>query len=418
LAANRTALSRGARAAAERARYVDEACGGDEALRREVESLLASPATADGVFAGPALAVVPPPGAMPSVLTGRRLGVYQLHERIGAGGMGEVYRARDTKLGRDVAIKILPHAFTDDPERLARFEREARMLATLNHPNIATIHGTEESDGVRAIVMELVDGETLAERIERGRLSVADALAIAKPLADALDAAHEKGIVHRDFKPANIKITPSATVKVLDFGLAKVAAASGAASQAPTLTVNGTREGTILGTAAYMSPEQARGQPVDKRTDIWAFGCVLYELLTGRTAFARETMSDSIAAILERQPDWTALPADVSPAVHRVLRRCLEKDPRIRLRDIGDRHQAVEPRHPADVDARAGETRAGDPRASVLVHHACPEDPEARSARGPQKLTGDPQGVGIQLGVRVQEEQEVGVAECGALVAG
>ena len=272
------------------------------------------------------------------MLTGRRLGVYHVQERIGAGGMGEVYRARDTRLGRDVAIKILPAVFTSDPERLARFEREARVLASLNHPNIATIHGVEEGDGVQALVMELVDGETLAERIARGPLRVADALAIATQIADALEAAHEKGIVHRDLKPANIKITPAGTVKVLDFGLAKAAegdAASPDLTQSPTISAIGTRAGVILGTAAYMSPEQARGLAVDKRTDIWAFGCVLYEMLTGRAAFAGATITDTIAAILEREPDWTRV-ASASAPLRRLLRRCLEKDSRHRLRDIAD----------------------------------------------------------------------------------
>ena len=275
---------------------------------------------------------------MEAILTGRRLGVYQVQERIGAGGMGEVYRARDTRLGRDVAIKILPAVFTSDPERLARFEREARVLASLNHPNIATIHGVEGND-VQALVMELVDGETLAERIARGPLRVADALAIATQIADALDAAHEKGIVHRDLKPANIKITPIGTVKVLDFGLAKAAegdVASPDLTHSPTISAIGTRGGVILGTAAYMSPEQARGLVVDKRTDNWAFGCVLYEMLTGRAAFAGATLSDIVAAILTREPDWTQMPADTPAAMRRVLRRCLEKDARRRLRDIAD----------------------------------------------------------------------------------
>jgi Tol biopolymer transport system component len=277
-------------------------------------------------------------------LTGRRFGTYLVQERIGAGGMGEVYRARDTKLARDIAIKILPSAFTDDPDRLARFAREARMLAALNHPNIATIHGFEESDGVHAIVMELVEGDTLAERIARSRgpIPVDEALAIARQIADALEAAHEKGIVHRDLKPANIKITPTGVVKALDFGLAKVDVGDAAASQAPTVTMGGTHKGLILGTVAYMSPEQARGLPVDKRTDVWAFGCVLYEMLTGQAAFARKTISDTIAAILDREPEWTALPAATTPTVRRLLRRCLEKDSRRRLRDIGDARLEIE----------------------------------------------------------------------------
>ena len=217
--------------------------------------------------------------------------------RIGEGGMGEVYRAHDTKLGRDVAIKILPPAFTADPDRLARFEREARLLASLNHPHIGAIYGVEESDGVPALVLELVEGDTLADKLARGEarvegLPVPEALAIARQIADALDAAHERGIVHRDLKPANIKITPAGTVKVLDFGLAKVSRRRWIrprASRSPAMGVGDTRDGMILGTAAYMSPEQARGQAVDKRADIWAFGCVLYELLTGRPAFARAT---------------------------------------------------------------------------------------------------------------------------------
>jgi serine/threonine protein kinase/Tol biopolymer transport system component len=286
-------------------------------------------------------------------LTGRRLGVYQVQERIGAGGMGEVYQARDTRLGRDVAIKILPQIFTADPDRLARFEREARVLASLNHPNIGAIYGLEEADGVRALVLELVEGETLVERIRRpeglrlpgdgsGRpssLPIKDALAIARQIAEALDAAHEKGIVHRDLKPANIKITPDGRVKVLDFGLAKAAAGESGTpdlTHSPTVTVAGTRDGVILGTAAYMSPEQARGYAVDKRADIWAFGCVLYEMLTGGAVFRGETISDTIAMILERAPDWSALPAATPSSVRHLLRRCLDKDPKQRLRDIGD----------------------------------------------------------------------------------
>src|SRR5687767_2250574 len=268
---------------------------------------------------------------------GTRIGVYQIEFRIGAGGMGEVYRARDTKLRRDVAIKILPRVFTSDPDRLMRFEREARMLATLNHPHIGAIYGLEDADGMLALVLELVDGETVANRIARGPLPVKDALTLARQIADALDAAHEKGIVHRDLKPANIKITSEGTVKVLDFGLAKAAGAATADhTQSPTATAGGTREGVILGTAAYMSPEQARGLKVDKRTDIWAFGCVLYEMLTGRLPFAGHTVSDTIAAILEREPDWKALPDGTPASIRRVLQRSLEKDLKRRLRDIGD----------------------------------------------------------------------------------
>jgi len=307
--------------AAVRAAFLAEACAGDEGLRREVQALLDEPATTEGFLDRPAL-------------IGRRLGVYHIQERIGAGGMGEVYRARDTRLGRDVAIKILPPVFTADPGRLARFEREARVLAALNHPNIATIHGVEDNDGVHALVLELVEGETLAERIARGPCRVADAATIATQIADALDSAHEKGIVHRDLKPANIKITPAGTVKVLDFGLAK--ATGGAHPDERTLTAAHTREGVIVGTASYMSPEQARGLDVDKRTDIWAFGCVVYEMLTGRAPFAGDTSVDTIAAVLDRQPAWDALPSATPPTIRRLLVRSLEKDPRQRLRDIGD----------------------------------------------------------------------------------
>jgi serine/threonine protein kinase/Tol biopolymer transport system component len=350
-----------ARLAGERAAYLAEACSGDGELRREVGLLLAQGASADEFLNRDALT-----GALslnePAALTGRRLGIYHVQELIGAGGMGEVYRARDTRLGRDVAIKILPAVFVSDPQRLARFEREARVLASLNHPNIATIHGIEEGDpstgsgqAAPALVMELVDGETLAERIARGPLRIGDALAIATQIAEALDAAHEKGIVHRDLKPANIKITPGGTVKVLDFGLAKAIHPEGLAggpSNAPTMTVSGTREGVIVGTAAYMSPEQARGLAVDKRTDIWAFGCVLYEMLTGRAAFSGETISDVVAAILEREPDWDALPSALSPALRRVLRRCLDKDPKRRVRDIGDARADL-------ADTSTPETAAG-----------------------------------------------------------
>jgi len=259
---------------------------------------------------------------------------------LAVGGMGEVYRARDTTLGRDVAIKILPRHFTADPERLERFEREARMLAALNHPNIGAIYGLEAAaGGVRALVLELVEGETVADRIQRGPVPVTDALTIARQIADALDAAHEKGIVHRDLKPANIKVTPDRVVKVLDFGLAKAATGE---RQSPVVTVDSTQKGTILGTAAYMSPEQARGQSVDKRTDIWAFGCVLYEMLTGHAAFPGETVSDTIAAILEREPDWAALPATTPAMVARLLKRGLEKDPKRRVRDIADARAEID----------------------------------------------------------------------------
>ena len=259
--------------------------------------------------------------------------------------MGEVYRARDTKLKRQVAIKILPLAVAADADRLARFQREAEVLASLNHPNIAHIHGLEESGGLTALVMELVEGDDLAQRIARGAIPLDRALPIARQIAEALEAAHEQGIIHRDLKPANIKVRTDGTVKVLDFGLAKAidpAQGSGLKAQvdladSPTITSPAMTEfGMILGTAAYMSPEQARGQALDKRTDIWAFGCVLFEMITGRMVFPGATVSDTIAAVLERSPDWTALPPATSPPVRHVLARCLEKDPKRRWRDIGD----------------------------------------------------------------------------------
>jgi Tol biopolymer transport system component len=255
---------------------------------------------------------------------------------LGVGGMGDVYRAHDPTLDREVAIKVLPPAFVADPERRARFDREARTLATLNHPHIGAIYGVEDAGDVRGLVLELVEGETLAERISRA-LPIADALSIARQIADGLDAAHEKGIVHRDLKPANIKITPDGVVKVLDFGLAKAPAAD---VSSPGHAHS--REGAILGTAAYMSPEQARGQSVDKRADIWAFGCVLYEMLTGRQAFSGETASDVIARIIEREPDWTALPAATPARIRRLVAHCLAKDPKQRLRDIADARFAID----------------------------------------------------------------------------
>jgi eukaryotic-like serine/threonine-protein kinase len=295
---------------------------------------------------------------------GSRLGPYQIASALGAGGMGEVYRAHDLKLGRDVALKILPVAFRSDLDRLARFEREARALAALNHPNIATIFGLEEHQSIHALVLELVEGQTLAEIIESHavasqRMPITETLAIARQIADALDTAHERGIVHRDLKPANIKVTADGLVKVLDFGLAKAmdAAASSSwnvadLSRSPTMAGGATQSGVILGTAAYMSPEQARGKPVDKRADIWAFGCVVYEMLTGRVTFPGETLSDVIVAILDRSPDWSAVPAGTPATVMRLLRRCLEKETRRRLRDIGDARPELEDT-PSAADALA-----------------------------------------------------------------
>ena len=321
-------------------------------------------------------------------LIGRQIGSYKILSLLGAGGMGEVYRAKDTTLGREVAIKVLPRAFTSDPDRLARFEREARVLATLNHPHIGAIYGFEQSDpspgtgqaAMRALVLELIEGPTLAELLSgsglktQAGLPLSDALKIASQIAEALEAAHEKGIVHRDLKPANIKLTPDGVVKVLDFGLAKLDVAEAdarAASQSPTMTIGGTRDGIILGTAAYMSPEQARGQSVDKRTDVWAFGCVLYEMLTGRVAFAGHTISDTIAAILEREPDWKALPDTTLGSMRRLLQRCLEKNPRRRLHDIADARIEIDDAREAPVVPVAADARPAVRRLRVVLWTLC-----------------------------------------------
>ena len=278
-----------------------------------------------------------------SLTTGTRIGSYEVVSPIGAGGMGEVYRARDTRLNRDVALKILPAEFAADPDRLARFKREAHVLASLNHPNIAAIYGLEEDgrEGPPALVLELVEGPTLADRIPQGAVPLDEAMPIARQIADALEAAHEQGIVHRDLKPANIKLRPDGTVKVLDFGLAKaLEPASGIradVTNSPMITSPAlmTRVGVLLGTAAYMSPEQAKGRQVDKRSDIWAFGCVLYDMLTGKRAFDGEDVSDTLAAVLRGEPDWNALPTDTPPALRTLLRRSVQRDPKRRLPDIG-----------------------------------------------------------------------------------
>ena len=277
---------------------------------------------------------------------GTRLGVYQIAAPIGEGGMGQVYRARDTTLDRDVAIKILPDAFAADPERLARFEREARTLASLNHPHIAAIYAIETSTGQHALVMELVEGEDLSQRIARGAIPIEEALPIARQIAEALEAAHEQGIIHRDLKPANIKVRTDGTVKVLDFGLAKAMEPTGAMSpglsMSPTLSLQATQAGMILGTAGYMSPEQARGKTVDKRADIWAFGAVLFEMLTGTRAFPGEDITDTLAAVVRSEPDWRLVPGTVSPTLLVFLRRSLQKDPKQRIPDIAAMRLALE----------------------------------------------------------------------------
>jgi tRNA A-37 threonylcarbamoyl transferase component Bud32 len=332
-----------ARPAQERAAAIAELSQGDEALRRDVESLLTHLTRASEAGFGTAPLQVAMPRAS---LLHRQLGSYTVQALLGVGGMGEVYRAHDATLGRDVAIKILPEPWLADAERHARFEREARVLASLNHPNIGAIYGTHESDGVRALVLELVEGETLADRIERQAdgevrrgLPAADAVAIAKQLTVALEAAHARGIVHRDLKPTNIKITHDGRVKVLDFGLAR--AVTGSESERDSASdhskdLSGARGTLLLGTAAYMSPEQARGRPADKRTDIWAFGCVLYEMLTGRQAFGGVDIAETLANVIKGDIEWSALPRDTPSSLRVCLRRCLQKDVDQRIHDAGD----------------------------------------------------------------------------------
>ena len=325
----------------ERGAFLEKACAGDDLLRKEVEDLLARQQEADGFFESPAFELTAgalrdesATGAVPSSILH-----YRMLEKIGEGGMGVVYRATDTRLNREVAIKILPEVFAADRERLARFEREAKLLASLNHPNIAAIHGLERTDSGPVLVMELVKGDTLAKRIAKGPLPVEEALDVCRQIAEGLEAAHEKGIVHRDLKPANVKITPEGNVKVLDFGLAKALADDVQAidlTHSPTITEAMTKPGVILGTAAYMSPEQAKGKPVDKRGDIWALGCILFECLTGRRAFPGDTVSETIAAILGREPDWEALPRTTPAAVLKLLERSLRKNPHERMHDVAD----------------------------------------------------------------------------------
>jgi len=331
---------------AARAAFLDTACVEDAELRADVESLLQHEHDLPSV---PALDVIAAEigTRSSSAAIGARLGPYEIQSLIGEGGMGQVYRAHDAELGRNVAIKVLPPVFALDPNRRARFEREARVLASLNHPHIAAIYGIAEGDGFRGLVLELVEGETLADRLRAmtsgssrtGGLPVREALVVASQIAEALDAAHETGVIHRDLKPANIKMTPGGDVKVLDFGLARATGRQDDVAEVASTVGTEARDtgvGVLLGTAAYMSPEQALGKPVDKRTDIWAFGCVLYEMLTGQPGFGRDTVPSTIAAVIEHEPHWSAVPSVTPPGVVRLLRRCLEKDPKRRLRDIGE----------------------------------------------------------------------------------
>jgi eukaryotic-like serine/threonine-protein kinase len=321
----------------QRSAYLDANCAEPE-MRREVESLLVAEEQApSGFLAQPALSLTE------ELAVGCRLGVYEIVARVGAGGMGDVYHARDTKLGRSVAIKVLPLAFVGEPERLLRFQREARILASLNHPNIATIHGFEQSGETQYLVMELVPGITLAERLQAGPLELPEALAIAQQICAALESAHEQGIIHRDLKPANVEVVPDGRVKVLDFGLAKAFAGDlDADTQRNLAKAAGSEAGAILGTPTYMSPEQVRGKSVDKRADIWAFGCVFYEMLSGRRAFDAESVTEVLVAVLTKEPDWSCLPQSTPPAIQRLLRRCLVKEPKQRLRDIGDARITIE----------------------------------------------------------------------------
>ena len=395
----------------ERGAFLSSAAAGDEDLLREVQSLLRSDdpdAELTGLLQRHDASMG---GATAAVALQRSIGPYRVVGLLGSGGIGEVFRAHDSKLNRDVALKLLPRAFELDADRLARFRREARALAALNHPHIAAIYGLEESDGRQALVLELVEGITLAERIAVRPLPVREALGLARQIAEALEAAHEKGIVHRDLKPANIKVTPAGDVKVLDFGLAKTAAVEPAVEivRSSLTADSGTRVGAVLGTAAYMSPEQARGLEVDSRTDIWAFGCVLFEMLSGGKAFGADTDSDSTDKVLAREPDWAALPARTPAKIRGLLRRCLEKDPATRPQTIAEARQIVDRLLTGGVLTRPVATAAAaisllaiaaavlvtillvDRRDSVPTTSSSPETPPTMVAVLPlANATGDP----------------------------
>ena len=308
-----------------------------------------------------------------ALAVGSRLGHYDVTALIGEGGMGQVYQATDTKLNRQVALKILPEAFATDPERLARFQREAQVLASLNHTNIGHIYGIEEAEGTKALVLELVEGPTLADRIAQGPIPVDEALPIAKQIAEALEAAHEAGVIHRDLKPANVKVKDDGTVKVLDFGLAKALdpTPQGDPSLSPTLTAAATQMGVILGTAAYMSPERAAGKPVDKRSDIWSFGVVLFEMLAGDRVFKGETVSHVLARVLDRDPDWQKLPRNTPVSLQRLLTRCLDRKVGMRLRDIGEARVELGELIDSPPDERAVSTTLRQPDSAFTVATPC-----------------------------------------------
>jgi serine/threonine protein kinase len=348
--------------------FLDEACGVDTELRGQVERLVANDEQAGSFLEKPVLAGVTATLVARGSLVGRQFGPYCILSLLGAGGMGEVYRAHDANLGRDVAVKTLPPEFSNDPERLARFRTEAHTLASLNHPNIAAIYGLDESTEVDYLVLELIEGETL-----RGPLSIDAALDRARQVAEALEAAHEHGIIHRDLKPANIKVTPQSRVKVLDFGLAKAIRGVQQPDLSETATIGslGTVTGHIVGTPGYMSPEQARGEEVDQRTDIWAFGCLLFELLTGRRAFEGDTVAERVTAVLEHEPDWQALPAGTPAKIRNLLRRCLDKDANSRLSNIADARRTIEAvqrdRYRWRLFAAARRPRFAIPAAAILL---------------------------------------------------
>ena len=330
-----------------RAEFLKQACGDDVSLRLEVERLLTHQEDAEVFIESPALEEAAREIAVGKdrMAAGSKISHYRIKSLLGSGGMGDVYLASDTKLGRDVAVKVLPEVFSQDRERLARFQREARLLASLNHPNIGAIYGLEENEGTQFLVLELVEGENLQDRLKRGALEAEQGLEVCRQVAEGLEAAHEKGVIHRDLKPANVMITSEDTVKVLDFGLARTFEGEVSESEeahSPTITQGQTRKGVILGTAPYMSPEQARGKALDKRTDIWSFGCLLYEVLTGRRAHEGQTVSDNIAQILSGDPEWDALPAKLHPKIGELLRRCLQKDAKQRCRDMGDARIEIE----------------------------------------------------------------------------